>query len=71
MRMEMRYREMELDGDGSNQETKIFPLNFRGLLCVNLATEVRERSSDLRDSDACKVRSLEFRWPQQGTEGIR
>lgn len=32
--------EMELDGDGSSQETKTFPLNVRGFLCVNLATEV-------------------------------
>lgn len=26
--------------DGSNKETKKFPLNFRGLLCITLATEV-------------------------------
>ena len=32
--------EMELDGDGSNQETKTFPLNFGEFLCVNVATEV-------------------------------
>ena len=32
--------EMELDGDGSNQETETFPLNFREFLGVNLATEV-------------------------------
>lgn len=32
--------EMELDGDGSNQETETFPLNFREFLGVNSATEV-------------------------------